>query len=171
MSGLRRKPDLSDVTGDYLPIYESHASNNRRDYPGRCTTSPRGTGSCEAWRLGWRLPHVRWGRAVHYAQEPKLFLDFVRTIYVAIGCKVFPSPGAVQALLGHEYEHLASGRGWTSDDMSAATTVHISQRDLDPRTNAIRGLTITARYGDGIETRATILLRPGGLPDRSQILQ
>jgi hypothetical protein len=54
--------------------------------------------------------------AVHYAQEPKSFLDFVRTIYVAIGCKVFPSPGAVQAFLGHEYEHLASERGWTSDD-------------------------------------------------------
>jgi|HubBroStandDraft_6_1064221.scaffolds.fasta_scaffold117064_3 hypothetical protein len=43
--------------------------------------------------------------------------------------------------------------------------VHIVQRNLHPHTNAIQALTISTNYGDGVEAEATILLRPGAVPN------
>jgi hypothetical protein len=47
----------------------------------------------------------------------------------------------------------------------ATCKVHIVQRNLHPHTNAVQALTITVQYGDGVEAEATILLRPGAVPN------
>jgi hypothetical protein len=45
------------------------------------------------------------------------------------------------------------------------TKVRIVQRHLHPHTNTVQALTIAVSYGDGVEVEATILLRPGVLPN------
>lgn len=49
-----------------------------------------------------------------------------------------------------------------------ADQVQIVQRNLDPRTQALQALTITVTYGDGIQADATILLKPGLVPNKDQ---
>jgi hypothetical protein len=46
-----------------------------------------------------------------------------------------------------------------------APKVHIVQRNLHPHTNAVQALTITVHYGNDVEAEATILLRPGAVPN------
>ena len=46
-----------------------------------------------------------------------------------------------------------------------ADNVRIVQRNIHPHANTISGLTITASYGDGAEVEASILLRPGAIPN------
>jgi hypothetical protein len=52
-----------------------------------------------------------------------------------------------------------------------AASVQIVQRNLDPRTNAVQSLTITVHYGDGAEAEATILLRPGVVPNEDKSIR
>jgi hypothetical protein len=49
--------------------------------------------------------------------------------------------------------------------MTAQAIIHIVDRNLHPHTNALQGMTVTATYGDGAEVKATILLRPGTVPN------
>ena len=49
--------------------------------------------------------------------------------------------------------------------MTTQPTIHIVDRSLHPHTNAIQGLTITVAYGDGAQVEASILLRPGAVPN------
>jgi hypothetical protein len=46
-----------------------------------------------------------------------------------------------------------------------ADAIHIVQKSLHPQTKAIETITITVRYGDHSEAEATILVRPGALPN------
>jgi hypothetical protein len=45
--------------------------------------------------------------------------------------------------------------------------VKILQRNVHPhpQTNALQALTLSAHYADGVEAEATILLRPGAVPN------
>jgi hypothetical protein len=49
--------------------------------------------------------------------------------------------------------------------------VQIVQRNLHPHTNSVQALTIIAHYGDGVEAEATILLRPGAVPNDEKNIQ
>jgi hypothetical protein len=42
-----------------------------------------------------------------------------------------------------------------------AETIHIAQRNLHRHTGVVQSLTVTVRYGEGLQNEATILVRPG----------
>jgi hypothetical protein len=49
--------------------------------------------------------------------------------------------------------------------MTTQQTIHIADRSLHPHTNALQAMTVTVTYGDGAEVKATVLLRPGTVPN------
>ena len=49
--------------------------------------------------------------------------------------------------------------------MTTQPTIRIVQRSMHPHSTALQTLTITVAYGEGAEMEATILLRPGAVPN------
>lgn len=49
--------------------------------------------------------------------------------------------------------------------------VHIAQRNLDPHSNVITGLSITTTYDEGVSAEATILLRPCVVPNDQESIR
>jgi hypothetical protein len=55
--------------------------------------------------------------------------------------------------------------------MGSQPTIRIVQRSTHPHTGALQSLTITIPYGEGTEAEATLLLRPGALPNNEQSIR
>lgn len=59
----------------------------------------------------------------------------------------------------------------TEGRIAVAQTIRIVQRSTHPHTDAVQSLTITVHYGEGSQAEATILLRPGAVPNEDKSIR